>query len=124
VKVGVKRGDQVVELSAVTEKLESRVGEEWAFEKWGLTVRKVSRAYARENQLTDATGVVVLGVQPGYPAAEAGLARGDIITKVGSKTIAELAQLKALYEAYEAKPEPQLVEAQRNRRISLYVIKP
>jgi len=144
VKVGVKRGDQIVELSAVTEKLESRVGEEWAFEKWGLTVRKVSRAYARENQLTDATGVVVLGVQPGYPAAEltdatgvvvlgvqpgypaaeAGLARGDIITKVGSKTIAELVQLKALYEAYEAAPEPQLVEAQRNRRISLYVIKP
>lgn len=124
VQVGVKRGEQVVELSAVTEKLESRVGEEWAFEKWGLTVRKVSRAYARENQLTDATGVVVLGVQPGYPAAEAGLARGDIVTKVGSKTIAELAQLKVLYEAYETAPEPQLVEAQRNRRISLYVIKP
>ncbi|WP_231962249.1 trypsin-like peptidase domain-containing protein [Opitutus sp. GAS368] len=124
VRLGVKRGDQVVELGAVTEKLESRVGEEWAFEKWGLTVRKVSRAYARENQLTDETGVVVLGVQPGYPAAEAGLARGDIITKVGSKTIAELAQLKALYGAYEAKPEPQLVEAQRSRRISLYVIKP
>jgi hypothetical protein len=36
----------------------------------------------------------------------------------------ELAQLKALYTAYESKPEPQLVEAQRNRRISLYVIKP
>ncbi len=124
VKLGVKRGDRLVELGAVTEKLESRVGEEWAFEKWGLTVRKVSRAYARENQLTDETGVVVLGVQPGYPAAEAGLARGDIITKVGSKTIAELAQLKALYAAYEAKPEPQLVEAQRSRRISLYVIKP
>jgi serine protease Do len=124
IRLGVKRGDQVVELSAVTEKLESRVGEEWAFEKWGLTVRKVSRAYARENQLTDETGVVVLGVQPGYPAAEAGLARGDIITKVGNKTITELAQLKALYEAYEARPEPQLVEAQRSRRISLYVIKP
>ncbi len=124
VKVGVKRGDQVVELSAITEKLESRVGEEWAFEKWGLTVRKVSRAYARENQLADATGVVVLGVQPGYPAAEAGLARGDIITKVGSNTIAELARLKELYAGYESKPEPQLVEAQRNRRISLYVIKP
>jgi serine protease Do len=124
VKLGVKRGDTVVEVAVVTEKLESRVGEEWAFEKWGLTVRKVSRAYARENQLTDATGVVVLGVQPGYPAAEAGLARGDIITKVGNQTIAELAQLKALYEAYDAKPTPQLVEAQRNRRISLYVLKP
>ena len=38
--------------------------------------------------------------------------------------VAELAQLKTLYEAYEAAPEPQLIEAQRNRRISLYVIKP
>ncbi|MDI1319868.1 MAG: PDZ domain-containing protein [bacterium] len=66
----------------------------------------------------------MLGAQPGYPAAESGLARGDIITKVGSEPITELAKLKNVYEAYEAKPEPQLVEAQRNRRISLYVIKP
>ncbi|MBL9215507.1 MAG: trypsin-like peptidase domain-containing protein [Opitutaceae bacterium] len=124
VQLGVKRGGQTIALSAVTEKLESRVGEEWAFEKWGLTVRKVSRAFARENQLTDETGVIVLGVQPGYPAGEAGLARGDIITKVANAPIANLAQLKAIYAAYEAKPEPQLVEAQRNRRISLYVFKP
>lgn len=122
--LGVKRGSQTVEFTMQTEKLESRVGEEWAFEKWGLTVRKVSRAYARENQLNDESGVIVLGVQPGYPAGEAGLARGDIITKLGNQSIEELAQLKALYAAYEANPEPQLVEAQRNRRISLYVIKP
>ena len=40
------------------------------------------------------------------------------------KPITELARLKKVYAAYEAKPGPQLVEAQRNRRISLYVIKP
>ena len=124
VRLGIKRGGQALELNAVTEKLESRVGEEWAFEKWGLTVRKVSRAFARENQLPAATGVIVLGVQSGYPAAEAGLVRGDIITKVGSEEITELAKLKGLYEAYAARPEPQLVEAQRNRHISLHVIKP
>ncbi len=120
----VKSGLQTVTLTMQTEKLESRVGEEWAFEKWGLSVRQVTRAFARENQLTDESGVVVLGVQPGYPAAEAGLARGDIITKVGNAPIAELGKLKGIYAGYEAKPEPQLVEAQRNRRISLYVIKP
>ena len=37
--------------SVVTERLESRVGKEWAFEKWGLTVREVSRTFARERQL-------------------------------------------------------------------------
>jgi serine protease Do len=124
VKLGVKRGEQVIGLTAVTEKLESRVGEEWAFEKWGLTVRKVTRAYARERQLLDTSGVLVLGAQPGYPAATAGLEPGDIITKIGSEPITELATLKKVYAAYETKPAPQLVEAQRNRSISLYVIKP
>lgn len=124
VRLGIKRGGQTLELSAVTEKLESQVGDEWAFEKWGLSVRKVSRAFARENRLVDASGVIVIGVQPGYPAGEAGLARGDIITKIGTAPIVELGALKKIYEDYEAKPEPQLVEAQRNRRISLYVIKP
>jgi hypothetical protein len=38
--------------------------------------------------------------------------------------VAELGQLKAIYALYETKPSPQLVEAQRNRQISLYVIKP
>ncbi len=120
----VKRGAQTIAFTVQTEKLESRVGEEWAFEKWGLSVRKVTRAFARENQLADTSGVIVLGAQPGYPAAEAGLARGDIITKVGNEPITELARLKTVYAAFEAKPAPQLVEAQRNRRISLYVIKP
>ncbi len=124
VRLGVKRGGQSLELSAVTEKLESQVGDEWAFEKWGVSVRKVSRTFARENRLADATGVIVLGVQPGYPAAAAGLVRGDIITKIGTAPIAELDTLKKIYTTYEEKPEAQLVEAQRNRRISLYVIKP
>lgn len=124
VALGIKRGNQVLPFSVVTEKLESSVGEEWAFEQWGLTVRKVSRTYARDNQLADDTGVIVLGVQSGYPAAESGIARGDIVTKVNSSVITELDALRKIYDAYSAKPEPQLVEAQRNRRISLYIFKP
>ena len=124
VSLEVKRGTQTLALAMQTEKLVSRVGEEWAFEKWGLSVRKVTRAFARENQLADESGVIVLGVQPGYPAAAAGLARGDIVTKIGSEPVTELATLKKIYAAFEANPAPQLVEAQRNRHISLYVIKP
>lgn len=124
VRLGIRRGGQNIALTATTEKLESQMGEEWAFEKWGLSVRKVSRAFARENRLDDDTGVIVLGVQPGYPAARAGLARGDIITKIGNTPIADLDTLKKIHEAYADNPEAQLVEAQRNRRISLYVIKP
>ncbi|MES2691852.1 MAG: trypsin-like peptidase domain-containing protein, partial [Verrucomicrobiota bacterium] len=78
-KLAARRNGEVKEYAVVTEKLESRVGEEWAFEKWGLSVRKVSRTYARENQLDDAGGVLVIGVQSGFPADVAGMSRGDII---------------------------------------------
>ena len=124
VKLTVKRGPQTSVYAMVTEKLESRVGEEWVLEKWGLSVRKVSRTYARENQLDDASGVLVIGVQPGYPADVAGLSRGDIITKINRQPVASLAIIQAVHAGYLARPQPVLVEALRNREVSLYVLKP
>ena len=124
VKLSVKRGEQTTANVIVTEKLESRQGEEWAFEKWGLTVRKVSRAYARENQLTDDTGLLVIGVQPGFPAAVAGLDRGNIITKINQQPITSLDTAKKAYEVFAGKPAPTLVEAQNDRQVSLYIFKP
>jgi serine protease Do len=123
-KFAVKRGAETRIYPIVTEKLESRVGEEWALEKWGLSVRKVSRAFARENQLDDTTGVVVIGVQPGFPADVAGVSRGDIITKINQEPITSLDVIKAAQRTYEAQPAPTLLETQRNRRVSLYVLKP
>jgi serine protease Do len=120
----VKRSGETKEILVTTEKLESRVGEEWALEKWGLSVRKVSRAYARENQLDDATGVVVIGVQPGFPGDIAGLSRGDIITKINQQVVDKLDVVKSAHATYEANPGPTLIEAQRSRRVSLYVLKP
>jgi serine protease Do len=123
-KMAVKRGADTHEYAVVTEKLESRVGEEWAFDKWGLSVRKVSRTFARENQLSDTDGVVVIGVQPGYPAGTAGIMRGDVLTKVNQQPVETLDVLKRAHAAYEAAPEPVLVEVMRNRQISLVVLKP
>jgi len=120
----VKRGSETRQLTILTEKLESRVGEEWALEKWGLSVRKVSRAYARENQFDDTNGVVVIGVQPGFPADAAGISRGDVITKINQVAITSLDVIKAAHSAYEAKPAPTLLETQRNRRVSLFLLKP
>ena len=87
-------------------------------------MRKVSRTYARENQLTDTTGVLVIGVQPGFPADVAGLSRGDIVAKVNQLPIDSLATMKEAHAAFLAKPQPVLVEVQRNRQVSLYVLKP
>lgn len=124
VRLSIKRGGRTLEVPAVTEKLASRMGEEWAFDKWGLSVRKVSRAFARENQLDDDSGVVVVGVQPGFPAAVAGLAAGDIITKVDQQPLTELEILKRIYQRFESKPASLLLLTMRDRRVSLYVLKP
>ena len=123
-KLAIKRGNETREFPVVTEKLESRVGEEWALEKWGLSVRKVSRTYARENQLDDAGGVIVIGVQPGFPADLAGLSRGDIISKINQQPVASLDVIKAAQAAYETKPAPTLFEVQHSRHVSLYILKP
>ena len=120
----IKRNNETRDFTVVTEKLESRVGEEWALEKWGLSVRKVSRTFARERQLDDETGVLVIGVQPGYPADVAGLSRGDVITKINQQPVNSLEVIKAAQAAYEAKPAPTLFEVQNNRRVSLYILKP
>ena len=81
-------------------------------------------AYARENQLDSDTGVIVLGVQGGFPAAVAGLVPGDIVTKVNQQPVTELDLLKRAYQQFEAQPASLLVEAIRDRRVALYVLKP
>ncbi len=123
-KLTVKRGTETRDYSVVTEKLESRVGEEWALEKWGLSVRKVSRAYARENQLDDDAGVLVIGVQPGFPADVAGLSRGDMVMKINQQPVRSMDVIRAAQTAYETKPAPTLFEIQRSRRVSLVILKP
>jgi len=124
VKLVVKRGEQTTSYAVATEKLESRQGEEWVFEKWGLSIQKVSRAYAREHQLPDSSGLLVVGVQAGFPAAVSGLARGDVVTKINQQAIETLDVAKAEYDAFVAKPDSILVEARRARRVALYVFKP
>ena len=123
-KLSVKRGVATHDYKVTTEKLESRIGEEWALEKWGLSVRKVSRTYARENQLPDAVGVLVIGVQPGFPADVAGLSTGDIIMKINQQPVISLEVVKQAHAAYETHPESMLFEVQRARRVSLYILKP
>jgi serine protease Do len=111
-------------VEVVTEALESRVGERWAFEKWGLSVEDVSKAYAREQQLKSSDGVLVTGVQQAFPAEKAGLSSGDIVVSVNREKVDSLDVLKSYYESYEENPEKVLVEVLRNHRLSYLVLEP
>ena len=119
-----KRASNDASATLVTARLDSRMGEEWVSDTWGIGVRKVSRAFARENQLADDTGVLVIGVQRGFPAEIAGLSRGDIITKINQSPVDSLDVVRATDAAYSAKPAPTLFEVQRERRVALVVLKP
>ncbi len=124
VSLDVKRGDSTQKYQLATEELVSRVGDESVVEIWGLSIREVSRPFARENQLPDDDGVLVIGVQRGFPSAVAGLSQGDVITKINGLPISSLADVQSAADIYEANPERVLVEARRKFRVSLYILKP
>jgi serine protease Do len=120
----VKRGDKVHTFEVVTEELESRVGEQAAFEKWGLSVQKISRAVARERRLESALGVLVIGVQAAFPASKAGLFPGDIITSVNRQPLESMEDLRRLHKDFKEEPRQLLLEVLRDRQVSYLVLKP
>ncbi|MBL4574573.1 MAG: trypsin-like peptidase domain-containing protein [Opitutaceae bacterium] len=120
----IKRGDEGFIFPVVTELLESRVGEEWGFDQWGLSVQNISKAYAREHRLESDRGVLVIGTQSAYPAAKAGIRKGDIITTINQIEIEDLLGIRQIYVAFEENPESLLFETLRNRSVSFYVLNP
>jgi serine protease Do len=50
--------------------------------KWGLQLNDLNPRMARQFRLKADEGVVVAGVEPGSPAAEAGIRQGDLIVEV------------------------------------------
>jgi serine protease Do len=68
-------------------------------EKFGFDVTELNEDNARSfGHTTDMEGVVVTNVQPGSVAAEAGLARGMVITKVNRKTVKSAKEVRRLLE--------------------------
>ncbi|GHC05741.1 trypsin-like peptidase domain-containing protein [Cerasicoccus arenae] len=120
----LRRGNQAQTMVITTEPLESRVGAMEAFEKWGVSVQRISKAVAREEKLKSNDGVRVMGVQAGYPAAEAGVSSGDIILKVGDVNIDSLDAIQTVYDSWVADPQKVLVEVERGRQASYLVLKP
>lgn len=116
VTLSLRRGKQTLQLTCRTQKLQSAVGEEKELKVWGLSVRDVTRTYANEAQLDDATGVVVTTMSPGYPAAKADLEAADVIRSVNQKPVADLEEFIKLYDQSVKNKEPRvLLEIQRGR---------
>ena len=94
----VRDGDQKtlsVEIGALDEpKLAGDPDESANPAVFGLRAQDVTPEIADQLGLPDDSGVLVSEVQPGSPADEAGLRRGDVIVEVNRQNIADLKQLQ------------------------------
>jgi serine protease Do len=120
----IRRGKDILHLTATTEKLTSALGEEKEAKTWGMSVRDVTRRFANERQLDDADGVWITTLSPGYPAGKAELQVGDVVRSVNLKPVKDVDEFVKLYEASIKNKDPKVViEVERNRGKQTAVLK-
>ena len=67
----------------------------------GADTRSITEAFAQEHHLKVNTGVMVIGIMPDSPAAQAGLQANDIISGIGQDTVANAPALQKLLSNYK-----------------------
>jgi len=120
----ILRGGKERTFELETERLESRVGEEFALEKWGVGIRQITSVYAREAKLDTDSKLLVIGVRNGFPFDIAEIYDGYIIISVNRKKVRTRADIEAAYAEYVKDPKETLIEVMRDRTISFHVLKP
>ncbi len=101
VDVTVLRDKKEIRMTVQIGELEKKVEEVKApagGDLLGLSVEKVTPEIARRVGLRSATGVIVTGVEPESPAAIVGLAKGDIIFRVGGRKVSSPREFSSFVE--------------------------
>jgi serine protease Do len=62
--------------------------------QWGLQLQEMTPQMGRQHGLTNESGVMVVGVQPGSPADRAGLQRGDLIREVNRQPVQSVQEVR------------------------------
>ena len=100
---------------------ESRIGRN-NLRKWGVGMRDITKAYARESKIETDSRLMVIGLRNGFPFSNAEIEKGDIIISVNRKKVSNEAELRAAYEQYCKDPKKTLVEVMRDRTLSFHII--
>jgi len=77
-----------------TERVASTEPSQVAPGQWGLQLQEVIPQMARQRGVAEASGVMVVDVQPGSPAERAGLQRGDIIREVNRQAVQSVQEVR------------------------------
>jgi serine protease Do len=102
---------------------ESPAAAEEGEENLGLSLEEITPEMARRYGLQEDDGILVMQVEPGSPADEAGLKRGDIVKEVNRKKVKTAAQFQKAIEKRKS-GESILLLVKRGRSSLWIAIKP
>ena len=100
-------------------------GETEEEESWlGLTVESVSSSFAKQHNIDEDEGVVVVKVEPGSPAYDKNILPGDIILKVGDKQIQSMKDYRQVARDLKDRNRAILFLVKRGDRARFEALKP
>lgn len=124
VAVRIKRAGEVRMLHLVTEELTTLRSEEQNFKHWGLVGQDITERLAQREKLPDTKGVYVTGVRRGEAADQAGVEDDDVILRVGTTDVANVADLRREYDAAtKARQARVLLRIRRGRGVVPVLLK-
>ncbi len=97
---------------------------EHARQKLGLQTQDLTAELATLLDLSSQRGVLVADVAPGSPAANAGIQRGDILTKASDKAVHSTTDLDAVLEAAKAPAQIRLEVLREGKPILIMIDSP
>ncbi len=97
ITLDVMRQGERQEIRMTTRIKDRREGEEFQVDEWGFSVREVTDRIAQLAKMEEKSGVVVTGIRPGSPGANAKLRGGDIIRLVDGEKVKDLEHFEELY---------------------------
>ncbi len=122
VKVAVLRnGKKIVKTVTIGELKEKQTAKavEKEKEKLGIIVRELTPEIAQMYGLADDKGIIITGIEPGSPAEEAGLRKGDIIKEVNRKRITSM---DSYLDAVQTEKGVNILFLVKRGRSSLWVV--
>ena len=88
---------------------------------FGMTASSVNANYAMQNGLAVSAGVLVNSVEEDGAAKKAGIQSGDVIVKVGDKTISSMSDLNAAKKGYKAGDTVTVVVNRKGTEVELSI---
>jgi serine protease Do len=91
---------------------------------WGLQVQSITPEVANQLSLSNTKGVVVRGVQPDSPAADAGIQQGDVVLEVNHSKVNTVDDFLSAAKQAKKDKNSALLLVQRGNATMYTVIKP